>query len=136
MSLYYVFAIKCTKDSSYYLGVSTKKVANSISYMLSQHELDNTKYVRLAEHIKKHGRNSFICHRLPLTFENKESAESFVFNKLNELDQKGKMLNDSIINPARVKCEKCGNNIRVDFMEKHLTTYCVSTVFQEVYADL
>jgi len=104
--------------------------------MLSQHELDNTKYVKLAEHIKKHGRNSFICARLPMTFGNKESAETYVFSKLNELDQRGKMLNDSIIDPKRVQCEKCGNNIRVDFMEKHLSTYCVSTVFQEIYPEL
>lgn len=135
MSVYYIFAIKCTKDNSYYLGVSTKKVANSLNYMLLANEKDGTKYVKLVEHIKKYGKQSFICSRLQKSYEKKEDAEWVVYHKLNKLQESGKVLNDSIVNPTREECQHCGHKIRQDFMEKHLTTYCKTLMFKEIEVD-
>jgi len=129
--VYYIFAIKCVKDNSYYLGVSTKSAANSISYMLDVNKRDPTKYVKFAERVKQHGRNSMICSRLPTTYEKKEAAEIVVFNKLNKLDSE-RVMNDSIINPERVECEECHQRVRVDFIEKHKNTYCKAQVFLEL----
>jgi hypothetical protein len=132
MSVYYIFAIKCTKDNSFYLGVSTKKTANSLHYMLSAHEKDETKYVKLVEHVKKYGKQAFICSRLTKSYDKKEDAEWVVFNQLTKLQESGRVLNDSIINPTREECTHCGQRIRQDFMEKHLTTYCKTLMFKEI----
>ena len=129
--VYYIFAIKCVKDNSYYLGVSTKSVANTMSYMLDINKRDNTKYVKFAEKVKQHGRNAFVCSRLPTTYEKKETAEIVVFNKLTKLPEE-RVMNDSIINPERHECEACHQRVRVDFMEKHKTVYCKAQVFAEL----
>lgn len=130
MSVYYVFAIKCTTDNTYYLGVSSKATANSLKYMIDQHKLDNTKYVKLNESIKKNGRNAFMCTRLSTTFSTKEAAEVFVFDKLTSLGDR--VLNDTIISPEREKCEKCGFSIKKVFMEAHTEKYCKAIAFAEV----
>lgn len=132
MSVYYVFAIKCTTDNSYYLGVSSKASANSLKYMIDQHKIDNTKYVKLNESVKKHGRNTFMCCRLATTFSTKEDAEVYVFNKLNELAESGRVLNDNIVDPAREVCPKCNFNIKKIFMDAHKEKYCKAVAFAEV----
>lgn len=126
MSVFYIVAIKNVPESSYYVCVSDKQEANTLKYFLEEHKRDNTKYVTLSESVKKHGLKNFVCTRLrDRIFDNRESAELFVFEKLNELSAKGKMLNDKIINPTRVPCPGCDKKIRQEFLESHQTNYCV-----------
>lgn len=133
--VYYIFAIKCVKDNSYYLGVSTKSTANTIGYMLDTNRKDNTKYVKFAKKVKEHGRESLVCSRLSTTYDKKEDAETVVFNKLSHLPEE-RVMNDSIISPERSECEACHQRIKTVFMDKHKTTYCKAQVFQELDLDL
>jgi hypothetical protein len=130
MSVYYVFAIKCTIDGSYYLGTSTRKTANTIGYMIDTYRKDNTKYVKLNKAIENHGRNNFICSRISETFNCKEDAEKYVYEKLIKLGDR--VLNDVIISPEREECLLCNKKIRKDFIELHEEKYCTGKAFDEI----
>lgn len=100
--------------------------------MTDSYRKDETKYVKFNEAIKKHGRNKFVCTRLAKVYENKEDAERFVYDTLVNLQANGRALNDSIIDPVRVECLQCHQQIRQHFLEKHQQLYCQVSAFQEI----
>ena len=131
-TVYYVVAIKCTKDNSYYLCVSNRETANTIKYFIDVNRTNKTKYVKFNEKVKEFGRGSMICSRLLTKYSDKESAEWFVYNKLQTLNEQGKMLNDNIINPTRIECDGCGKLIRQELLAAHKEKYCMVVAFSDL----
>lgn len=133
---YFVYAIVTNdlpSDRKAYIGItkSLNPKYNALTVMSKRvQNYSDDKYIKLRESLKTEGIKSHTYRKLSERME-LEEAEKLAFEHMNKLGNR--CLNDSLIDPEREECDRCGKRVKLAFLEAHKSKYCVETSPEELF---